>query len=211
MKALLLTTAVIFFQLSSIKCVEDLCEPSDGAEIAITLKQNLRNYGQFSKLFSTFTQEVECDFDRMLEEVASMIFDVTDYCVARKDNPLIQKYKNFKKVESSSVTLNIGLRSKGDEPDHQSMNFSKNNTPDDVHKELQSFYETLSQEELIECRSGIDDLCNFFLDLKSKFDEVFNRHFVAKNAISAGLEQDQVCEIELGMDFPLPALSYTIS
>ncbi len=182
--------------------------PADFVEAMTIFKSNLTNNENFAEIFDTMTHGIREEFSRMIDDIWSIFFKMQTYCIKHiKENPLFEKYKQF--MQKKSIKSTVGCSIENIETiKHE---FRKDSTECVLEKELQPFYETLTEHEQIEFSELIGQLCHFFDELRLECELMFDEYTSVEEAFAKALEgSNRTLRIECGLEYPFPTLSYYI-
>jgi hypothetical protein len=170
-------------------------------------KNNLFKHENFGSLLGSLTEEVRQDFNAMVDDVWSFFCKVHSYCLDHlKNNLLIEKYKQFMQVDSLKGTVSFGLEDK-----EKLKRLSRSNSVEAELATLQSFYETLSEQERAEFDVLLQRLCQFFDELEKEYEQMLKSYSHVEDAFAEALQSSNktLC-IECGLEAPFPSFVHYI-
>lgn len=170
-------------------------------------KNNLFKHENFGNILSSLTDDIRNDFNNLVDDVWSFFCRVHSYCVENlKNNPLIEKYKQFMQVDSLKGTVSFNLQ------DKQKLKRSVNS--DSVEADLvllQTFYETLNEQEKVEFGVLLQELCKFFDELEKEYEVMLASYSHVEDAFAEVLQDSTktLC-IECGLESPFPSFIHYV-
>lgn len=169
-------------------------------------KNNLFKHENFGNVLSSLTEDIRQDFSDLVDDVWSFFCKVHSYCLEHlKNNPLIEKYKQFMQVDALKGSVSFDLK------DKQALKRSSENAVEADLAMLQSFYETLNEQEKVEFGILLQELCNFFDELEKEYEAMLASYDHVEDAFAHALQDSNktLC-IECGLEAPFPSFIHYV-